>query len=185
MNVRLNLLCRGHKPISRISRRLIVTESTKPSTQRTPSQKPSFTPDSSYSAKSSGKSDHRDTKSKFAKVHWALGEGYELGGVLKQGKTALDRHDERGLPTWGEWGVPIQLETESGSFVSAAWVLYIFLERMLLTVHVHRPNFWLRYRSRRPWNYEWCTWLIDIGTTVVVRSVSIRIQCRELLTLSL
>ena len=50
-------------------------------------------------------------------MHWALGEGYEVGRVLKQGKSALDRHDERGLPTWGEWGVPIQLETGSGSFV--------------------------------------------------------------------
>ena len=53
-------------------------------------------------------------------MHWALGEGYEVGRVLKQGKSALDSHDERGLPTWGEWGVPIQSETGSGSFVSAA-----------------------------------------------------------------
>merc|ERR1712230_148724 len=96
MNVRLHRLCRGHKPINRISRRLIVTESTKPSSERSSPPNSSISPNSSYSVKSSGKSDHRDTKEKTSKVHWALGEGYEVGRVPKLMQVRWN-NDDRGV----------------------------------------------------------------------------------------
>lgn len=44
----------------------------------------------------------------LSEVHWALAEGYEAGGHLKYG-TGLNRFDEKGLPTWGDWGVCVKI----------------------------------------------------------------------------
>ena len=48
-------------------------------------------------------------------VYWALADGYEEGRHLEHGKGPLDRHDERGLPTWGDWGVCVKLTGWGGS----------------------------------------------------------------------
>jgi hypothetical protein len=45
----------------------------------------------------------------LSEVHWALADGYELGGYLQHGKGPLNRHDEKGLPTWGDWGVCVKI----------------------------------------------------------------------------
>ena len=44
-----------------------------------------------------------------SEVHWALADGYEPGGYLQHGKGPLNRHDEKGLPTWGDWGVSVKI----------------------------------------------------------------------------
>ncbi|KAH9222761.1 hypothetical protein DL95DRAFT_441109 [Leptodontidium sp. 2 PMI_412] len=132
MNIRLERFCRAHRPITRTSQRLITTETTKPSTERItpPTASGTIIPDLSSSAKPREISDGKEAKQTTSKIHWALGEGYEVGGALKRGKGALDRHDEKGLPTWGDWGVPIKLEALGGPAVTTP------------------PNFWLRDNCR-------------------------------------
>jgi hypothetical protein len=49
-----------------------------------------------------------------SKVHPALADGYEVGGHLKKGDGPLKRHDEKGLPMWGEWGIPIKFVSWTG-----------------------------------------------------------------------
>jgi len=50
-----------------------------------------------------------------SEVRWPLAEGYETNGNLKAGNGLLNRHDETGLPLWGEWGIPLRVRTWSGS----------------------------------------------------------------------
>lgn len=129
MNIRLERFCRAHRPITRTSQRLITTETTKPSTARItpPTASGTIIPDLSSSAKPREISDGKEAKQTTSKIHWALGEGYEVGGALKRGKGALDRHDEKGLPTWGDWGVPIKLEALGGPAVTTPWVTHYSL----------------------------------------------------------
>ncbi len=51
----------------------------------------------------------------LSEVHWALADGYEIGRHLEHGKGPLNRYDERGLPTWGDWGVSVKLTGWGGS----------------------------------------------------------------------
>jgi hypothetical protein len=44
-----------------------------------------------------------------SEVHWASADGYETGGHLRHGQRSLNRHDEKGLPTWGDWGVCVKI----------------------------------------------------------------------------
>jgi hypothetical protein len=50
-----------------------------------------------------------DSPRSLPEVHWALADGYEPGGYLQYGKGPLNRHDEKGLPTWGDWGVSVKI----------------------------------------------------------------------------
>jgi hypothetical protein len=53
----------------------------------------------------------KDAEEPVLKPHWALAEGYEAGGRLKSGgKDPLNRFDEKGLPSWGDWGIVIRLQ---------------------------------------------------------------------------
>jgi hypothetical protein len=45
----------------------------------------------------------------LSEVHWALIDGYEIGGHLEHGKGPLNKFDGKGLPTWGKWGVVVKL----------------------------------------------------------------------------
>lgn len=51
----------------------------------------------------------------LSEVHWSLADGYEIGGHLEHGKGPLNRHDEKGLPTWGDWGVCVKITGWGGS----------------------------------------------------------------------
>jgi trimethyllysine dioxygenase len=57
----------------------------------------------------------KEVRRPLSEVHWALADGYEVGRHLEHGKGPLNRHDERGLPTWGDWGVCVKLTGWSGS----------------------------------------------------------------------
>jgi hypothetical protein len=50
-----------------------------------------------------------------SEVHWALADGYEIGGHLQHGKGPLNRYDEKGLPTWGDWGVCVKITGWGGT----------------------------------------------------------------------
>jgi hypothetical protein len=50
-----------------------------------------------------------------SEVHWSLADGYEIGGHLERGKGPLNRHDEKGLPTWGDWGICVKITEWGGS----------------------------------------------------------------------
>ena len=58
-------------------------------------------------------------KKQVSHVHPALAEGYEVGGHLKKGDELLKRHDEKGLPMWGEWGIPIKFLSWAGPHTSS------------------------------------------------------------------
>ncbi len=60
----------------------------------------------------------------LSEVHWALSGCYEVGGQLQHGKGPLHRHDEKGLPTWGDWGICINVTGWGGS---SALILYASL----------------------------------------------------------
>ncbi|KAL2074612.1 hypothetical protein VTL71DRAFT_8390 [Oculimacula yallundae] len=130
MNVRLQRLCRAYKPITRIPRRSIAIEATKPSTDTVSPPVAPSTPRESPDANSEEKSYSKESDKKGSDLHWALNEGYKVGGHLRRGKDTLDRHDKNGLPTWGEWGVPLKLEAATGASVSTM------------------PHFWLRDNCR-------------------------------------
>ncbi|KAF8848757.1 Trimethyllysine dioxygenase [Acephala macrosclerotiorum] len=66
-----------------------------------------------------------------AKTHEVLDPRYQVGGRLEFGTKSWDRHDEKGVPKWGVWGIPIKLQTAKGS-------------SSITTA----PNFWLRDNCR-------------------------------------
>ncbi len=129
MSVLLRRLVRAHISASRIAIRPITTTSTNSYPAGVPLPSASAAPDfDSISVIQKPKEgvNFKEAKNTIVKpisdVHWALGEGYELGKLLKPGTGPLDRHDEIGRPTWGKWGVPIKLQTREGSSVITAWV---------------------------------------------------------------
>jgi hypothetical protein len=50
-----------------------------------------------------------------SEVYWALADGYEFGGHLEFGNGPLNRHNEKGLPTWGGWGICVRIKVLGGS----------------------------------------------------------------------
>ncbi|TVY47682.1 Trimethyllysine dioxygenase [Lachnellula occidentalis] len=64
-----------------------------------------------------------------SKVHWALSDVYDVGGVVPRSTGPADRKSDRGVPLWGEWGVPLELRTVGASIYSL-------------------PHFWLRDNCR-------------------------------------
>jgi hypothetical protein len=56
-------------------------------------------------------------------VHWALVDGYEVGGHLEHGKGPLNRHDQKGLPTWGDWGICVKIIGIGGRTASTVLTL--------------------------------------------------------------
>lgn len=121
MAVRFQRLCRLPRSFPLSSRRFIAADAahTPNNVIPPPSASIALKPDSSGSEvnvpaelKESEKAVERP-----AKVHWALGEEYTVGGVLKRGKDQLDRHDEKGLPMWGAWGIPLKIQTRENTSV--------------------------------------------------------------------
>jgi len=53
-----------------------------------------------------------------SKVHWALSDVYDVGGVIPRSTGPDDRTSDRGLPLWGEWGVPLEIRTVEPSTYS-------------------------------------------------------------------
>jgi len=60
-----------------------------------------------------------------SEANWALAGGYEVGGFLKHGKGPLNRHDEKGLPTWGDWGICLKILGLGGPAASTAITLSV------------------------------------------------------------
>lgn len=52
-----------------------------------------------------------------AKIHELLDSRYEIGGRLESSTKYWDRHDEKGVPKWGPWGIPIKLQTAKGTSI--------------------------------------------------------------------
>ncbi|CZS93991.1 related to Trimethyllysine dioxygenase [Rhynchosporium graminicola] len=116
--------------MNRETRRLIQTESTKPSTKNIPTTTTPIVLAQALAAKPKETSYSYEPRKTKSDIHSALNERYEVGGILRQGKDTLDRLDEKGLPTWGKWGIPLKLEAWTGSSISAL------------------PHFWLRDNCR-------------------------------------
>ncbi|PBP28767.1 Trimethyllysine dioxygenase [Diplocarpon rosae] len=139
MSLPLRRLFRGRQLLPRVARRPVTTESVQtlpgdvgvspPSTSSIVSDlgplltsgPPKENPDLTKAK--------QDIKKSGSEIHWALGQGYELGGLLKQGVGPLDRL-ENGIPKWGAWGIPIKFTSDSSTFVNTV------------------PNFWLRDNCR-------------------------------------
>ena len=45
-------------------------------------------------------------------IHPTLQEGYKVGGHMARGKL-LHVHDNKGMPMWGEWGIPIRFVSQN------------------------------------------------------------------------
>jgi len=59
-------------------------------------------------------------------AHWALAGGYQVGGYLEHGKGPLNRHDEKGLPTWGDWGICLKILGLGGPAASTAITMSVY-----------------------------------------------------------
>jgi hypothetical protein len=57
-----------------------------------------------------------------SKVHWALSDMYELGGVIPRGKDRYHTMGDGGLPLWGEWGVQLRIRTFGVLSICTMWV---------------------------------------------------------------
>ncbi|OWP04030.1 trimethyllysine dioxygenase [Marssonina coronariae] len=131
MSLPLRRLFQARQMVPRIARRPVTTESV----QTLPEGVGIFPPSTSSTAQdleplstaaSPKENPHltlteasQSNKKPASEIHWALGQGYELGGLLKQAEGPLDRL-ENGRPKWGEWGIPIKFTSDSGTFVSNA-----------------------------------------------------------------
>ncbi|CZS99753.1 uncharacterized protein RAG0_08067 [Rhynchosporium agropyri] len=122
--------------MNRETRRLIQTESTKPSTKNILTTTTPIVLAQALAAKPKETSYSDEPRKTKSDIHSALNERYEVGGILRQGKDTLDRLDEKGLPTWGKWGIPLKLEAWTGSSISAL------------------PHFWLRFDFTIPQNIQ-------------------------------
>ena len=60
-----------------------------------------------------------------SEAQWALASGYEVGAFLKHGNSSLNRHDEKGLPTWGDWGICLKILGLGGPAASTAVTLSV------------------------------------------------------------
>lgn len=108
MNSGLQRLCSVSKQLSKITSRALATETSGNLERET-------------TANGHGREHHTaNTPSSIVnslpKIHASLDECYEVGGRLTFGPDPLDRHDEKGIPKWGKWGIPLKLVTPKGSF---------------------------------------------------------------------
>jgi hypothetical protein len=69
----------------------------------------------------------------LSEVHCALVEGYKIGRHLQHGKGPLNRNDEEGLPTWGDWGICVQIIGIGGPAASTVLTLLVFSYRLNAT----------------------------------------------------
>jgi hypothetical protein len=65
----------------------------------------------------------KEVQQPLSEVHWALAGGYEVDAHLQHRKGPLNRHDEKGLPTWGDWGTCLKIVGLGGSAASTAITL--------------------------------------------------------------
>jgi hypothetical protein len=120
MNVRVQRLFRARKSLPRLPKRLVSTAeaptplcdapegetsppSGQPSSEHLKRKPKLFDNDSFKVANAILKG---DTPHIVSSLHPSLQEGYKIGERIKRGMV-LGVHDEGGMPTWGEWGIPV------------------------------------------------------------------------------
>ncbi|TVY82095.1 Trimethyllysine dioxygenase [Lachnellula suecica] len=95
-----------------------------------------LTPDSEKEAEESGKKkpswqDFQGTTPQTpSKVYWALSDIYEVGGMIPRAASMYHQTGERGMPLWGEWGIPLKIREFGGASIFMI------------------PSFWLRDNCR-------------------------------------
>ena len=126
MNVRVLRLFQARRPFVPIPRRFVSTGRTptpqnhvleartnsppKPPSSDRPEQTPKF-PKSDV-LKVAKATSGRDRNPVPSDVHPTLQEGYKVGGRMTRGKL-LHVHDNKGMPMWGEWGIPIRFVSQN------------------------------------------------------------------------
>lgn len=125
MNIRIQRLFRAHKSLAVLSKRCISTEVPPAQPRAGPEGNPRgkipkrLSDDALKINNALGQHEkHQVTSS----LHPSLQEGYEVGGRIKQGKL-LNVHDEDDMPTWGEWGIPVNFVSRSRPHTTLLWVL--------------------------------------------------------------
>jgi hypothetical protein len=109
MNIGVRCLYGASKQLPRLARRTIATEASSELNKTSPVERDDPLEQTTLDPQT-------PVRKTPPKIHEILDENYEIGGHIKYGPDPLDRHDEKGIPKWGKWGIPIKLTTPNGSF---------------------------------------------------------------------